>query len=153
MARFFSRSFLPSLASSLLIAPSATAIIVNLLPFCSLFLIASTTLSMSYGISGIRMMSAPPAIPALRVRYPTLCPITSTMKMRPWLDAVVWIQSMQSVAILTALWKPKVISVPYRSLSIVLGSVITLRPSSLKRLAVLCVPLPPKITRQSSLSL
>ncbi len=77
----------------------------------------------------------------------------STMKMRPWEAAVVWIMSMQSVAMSTADWKPKVMSVPHRSLSMVLGRVTTFRPCSLSRLAVLWVPLPPRITRQSSWSL
>ncbi len=66
---------------------------------------------------------------------------------------MVWILSMVSVATSTALWNPKVISVPHRSLSMVLGSVITFRPSSRSILAVLWVPFPPRITRQSRLSL
>ena len=149
----FLYSFLDSLAFSLEIAPSATARIVNLLPLWARLLIASITLSISYGISGIRIISAPPAIPAFRVRNPTLCPITSTINTRPWEAAVVWIWSIHCVAISTALWKPNVISVPHRSLSMVFGSVTILRPSSLKRFAVLCVPLPPRMTRQLRLSL
>ena len=76
--------------------------------------------------------------------------MTSTMNTRPWEVAVVWMQSMTLVAISTALWKPKVTSVPQMSLSMVLGRWMTLRPSSRRRLAVFWVPLPPKITRQSS---
>ena len=38
------------------------------------------TFSISYGISGIRITSAPLAIPAYRVSQPTLWPITSTIK-------------------------------------------------------------------------
>ena len=34
-------------------------------------------------ISGKRIISAPPAIPAFKVSHPTLCPITSTIKTRP----------------------------------------------------------------------
>ena len=41
-------------------------------------------------------------------------------------------------------------SVPQRSLSMVLGRVTTLTPSARRRFAVLWVPLPPRITRQSS---
>ena len=74
------------------------------------------------------MTSAPPAIPACRVSQPTLWPMTSTMNTRPWEVAVVWMQSMTLVAISTALWKPKVMSVPHRSLSMVLGRVTTLQP-------------------------
>ena len=47
--------------------------------------------------------------------------MTSTMNTRPWEVAVVWMQSMTLVAISTALWKPKVTSVPQMSLSMVLG--------------------------------
>ena len=43
----------------------------------------------SKDFSGIRIISAPPAIPACRVRLPTLCPITSTINTRPWDAAVV----------------------------------------------------------------
>ena len=76
--------------------------------------------------------------------------MTSTMNTRPWEAAVVWMQSMAAVAMSTALWKPKVMSVPQISLSMVLGRVTTFSPSSRSRLAVLWVPLPPRMTRQSS---
>ena len=89
-------------------------------------------------------------MPACSVSQPVLCPISSTINTRLCDAAVVCIQSMVFVAISTADWKPKLTSVPTRSLSIVLGSVTTLSPSLYKRLAVLCVPLPPNITRQSS---
>ena len=49
------------------------------------------------------MMSAPPAIPALRVSQPALWPMISTMKIRLWEAAVVWMQSMTFVAMSTAL--------------------------------------------------
>ncbi len=120
------------------------------MPCLFLFSSAFTTEFISYGISGINIISAPPAIPAWSVSHPTLCPITSTINTLPCDAAVVWIQSIALVAIFTALWKPNVISVPHISLSIVFGSVTTLHPSSLRRLAVLCVPFPPRITRQSS---
>ncbi len=40
-------------------------------------------------------------------------------------NAVEWMESITVDAISTADWKPNVISVPHRSLSIVLGSVTT----------------------------
>ena len=78
-----------------------------------------------YGISGIMITSAPDAIPAYSVSQPALCPMTSTMNTRECENAVEWMESMTVVAISTADWKPNVISVPHRSLSIVLGSVTT----------------------------
>ena len=60
--------------------------------------------------------------------------------------------SITAVAVSRADWKPKVMSVPHTSLSMVLGSVTTLTPCWLRRLAVLWVPLPPRITRQSNRS-
>ena len=92
-------------------------------------------------------------MPAFSGSQPTLWPMISTMNTRPWDAAVVWMQSMASVAMSTALWKPKVMSVPQRSLSMVLGRVTMFRPCSRSRFAVLWVPLPPRITRQSSCSL
>ena len=77
----------------------------------------------------------------------------STMKTRPCELAVVWIWSIAVVAMSTADWKPKVMSVPHRSLSMVFGSVMTFRPSSDRRFAVFVDPLPPSMTRQSSCSL
>ncbi len=92
-------------------------------------------------------------MPACSVSQPALCPMTSTMKTLPCEVAVVCMQSITWLAISTALEKPKVMSVFHISLSIVLGSVMTLSPSSERRLAVLCVPFPPKMIRQSSFSL
>ena len=146
-------SFLDSFASFLEIAPSATARIVNDFPALSRLSMMSTMASMSYGISGRRMMSAPPAIPACNVTCPTLCPMTSIMNTLLWEVAVVWMRSIVSVAMSTALWNPNVISVPHKSLSIVFGRPITFNPSSRSRLAVFCVPFPPRMTRQSRLSL
>ncbi len=99
------------------------------------------------------MTSAPPAIPAYSGIQPTLWPMISTTKTRRWLLAVVWRSSMHWVATSMALGKPKVMSVPQVSLSIVLGRAMTLRPSSRRRLAVLVEPLPPSTNRQSNLSL
>ena len=53
----------------------------------------------------MRMTSAPPAMPALRVSQPTLCPMTSTMNTLPWDAAVVCMLSMAAVAMSTADWK------------------------------------------------
>ena len=58
------------------------------------------------------MMSAPPAMPAYRVSQPALLPMISMHITRLWLPAVVWMRSITSVAISTAVWKPKVTSVP-----------------------------------------
>ena len=96
--------------------------------------------------------SAPEAMPAYRVSHPALWPMTSTMNTREWEKAVEWMESMTDTAMSMADWKPKVISVPHRSLSMVLGRVTTLTPCWLRRLAVLWVPLPPRITRQSNLA-
>ena len=57
----FALSFFLSLASSLSKAPSATARIEN--PFDSLFSQAAASFSISYGISGMTIISAPPAMP------------------------------------------------------------------------------------------
>ena len=66
-------------------------------------------------------MLAPPAMPACRAIQPACRPITSTTSTR-WCDsAVVCRRSIASVAMLTAVSKPKVKSVPDRSLSIVFG--------------------------------
>ena len=95
-------------------------------------------------------MSAPPARPAYSVSQPALLPISSTTMQRLWLPAVVCTRSMTSVAMSTAEWKPKVTSVPQMSLSMVLGRPMTFSPSSARRLAVLCVPLPPRHSTHSS---
>ena len=102
-----------------------------------------------YGISGMIMTSAPEAMPACSVSQPALWPMTSTINTRLCENAVEWMESMTCTAISIADWKPNVICVPQRSLSMVLGSVTTFTPCSLSRFAVLCVPLPPRMTRQS----
>ena len=81
-ASFSLYSFLDNLASFLEIAPSATARIVNGLPALERPSMTFLMALMSYGISGRRIMSAPPAIPACRVTCPTLCPITSIINTR-----------------------------------------------------------------------
>ena len=99
------------------------------------------------------MTSAPPATPAYSGIQPTLWPMISMTKTRPWELAVVWMSSMQRVATSMAEGKPKVMSVPQVSLSMVLGRAMTFRPSWRRRLAVLVEPLPPSMKRQSSLIL
>ena len=58
-------------------------------------------------------------------------------------SAVVAIRSSASVAIVTAVSKPKVMSVPGMSLSIVFGTPTTRRPSRESASAVRRVPSPP----------
>jgi hypothetical protein len=57
---------------------------------------------------------------------------------------------MASVAICTAVWKPKVTSVPARSLSIVLGTPTTGTPSAASRAATPSVSSPPMGIRAST---
>ncbi len=59
--------------------------------------------------------------------------MTSQTIRRWWLVAVVCSRSMASVAMLTAVSKPKETSVPNTSLSMVLGRVITLSPPFCQR--------------------
>jgi len=93
-------------------------------------LIFRQTLSMSKGISGIRITSALPETPELSAIQPAYRPITSTTMTRPWLSAVEWTLSSASVAVETAVSKPKVACVPPTSLSIVFGTPTTGRPFS-----------------------
>ena len=84
------------------VAPSATTTIEKFAPLrwrCSM---RSQTSSMSNGISGMRMMSAPPASPEYVAIQPACRPITSTTITRSWLSAVVCRRSIASVAICTA---------------------------------------------------
>src|SRR5215213_4001481 len=100
-------------------APSATTMIGEYL-VSNRVRTRSQTSSMSNGTSGIRTTLAPPAIPAWSAIHPACRPISSTTSAR-WCDsAVVCSRSMASMAMLTAVSKPKVKSVPERSLSIVL---------------------------------
>ena len=87
--------------------------------------IASHTASTSKGCSGMRMIVAPPAMPAHAAMWPAWRPITSTTITRSWLSAVVCSRSMASTQICTAVSKPKVSSVAERSLSIVFGTPTT----------------------------
>src|SRR6478736_4166249 len=105
---------------------------------------------MSKGCSGISTVLAPPAMPACRAIHPACRPITSTTSTR-WCDsAVVWRRSMASMAMLTAVSKPKVKSVALRSLSIVLGTPTTFTPRSCSLVATPSVSSPPMATSAST---
>ena len=116
-------------ASSMFRAPSATATMLKSVPLRTRSRIAAAIAVTEYGISGIRITSAPPASPAPSVSQPARWPIISATMIRWWLWAVLWSRSMASVAISSAVANPKVASVPATSLSIVLGSVMTLSPA------------------------
>src|SRR5688572_23436331 len=79
----------------------------------------SQTESSVNGISGIRITSAPPAIPECSAIQPACRPITSRIITRSCDSAVVCNRSSASVAISNAVTKPNVSSVQARSLSIV----------------------------------
>ncbi len=71
--------------------------------------------------------------------------------MTRWCDsAVVWSLSRASVAVSTAVEKPKVISVAFKSLSMVLGTPITGTPNLTSSPATFRVPSPP-ITIKASI--
>ncbi|MNU06982.1 hypothetical protein D3C72_2523740 [compost metagenome] len=63
---------------------------------------------MSKGISGTRITLTAPAMPDLRAIQPAVRPMTSSTITRWWLSAVVSSLSMASVAVTTAVSKPKV---------------------------------------------
>ena len=69
--------------------------------------------------------------------------MTSTIITRLWLSAVVWMRSMASVAMATAVSKPMDWSVPQTSLSIVFGMATMRTPASATLLAACSVPSPP----------
>ena len=105
---------------------------------------------MSNGCSGISTTLAPPAMPACSAIQPACRPITSTTSTRWWDSAVVCSRSIASVAMLTAVSKPKVKSVPERSLSMVLGTPTTLTPRSASLVATPRVSSPPIATSAST---
>ena len=76
--------------------------------------------------------------------------MTSVRMIRWWLCAVLCVRSIASVAISVAVAKPKLVSVPQMSLSIVLGIVSTVRPASCRRSAFFAEP-PPPITMTPSM--
>ena len=98
-------------------------------------------------------MLAPPAMPECRAIQPAWRPITSTTSTRWWDSAVVCSRSMASVAMLTAVSKPKVKSVPERSLSMVFGTPTTLTPRPESLVATPSVSSPPIATSASTPSL
>ena len=106
------------------------------------------TTSRSYGSSGIRIASAPPAIPAYNAIHPACGPSPRAPSRGRGLGGGV-IRSIASVAICTAVSNPNVTSVPARSLSIVFGTPTIVIASSTRRGAVLSVPSPPTTTSES----
>ena len=89
-------------------------------------------------------------MPACRAIQPAWRPITSTTSTR-WCDsAVVCSRSIASLAMLTAVSKPKVKSVPDRSLSIVFGTPTTFTPRSASLVATPRVSSPPIATSAST---
>ena len=110
----------------------------------------SQTASMSKGSSGVITRCAPAAIPEFSAIQPACRPITSTSSTRWWDSAVVCSRSIISVAMLTAVSKPKVRSVPSMSLSIVFGTPTTGTPSEESQAAAVSVPSPPMGTSTST---
>ena len=104
------------------VAPSATTTMANFL-----FQVSRSSFKWSqipwmvYGISGIKITSAPPAIPEWRAKWPAVRPITSTIITRSWLAAVNVRRLIASTIVLTAVSKPIERSVKATSLSMVLG--------------------------------
>src|SRR5439155_1327556 len=131
-------------------APSATTTSELRSPAVSRARMASATLSKSNGISGIRMTSAPPAIPPCSAIQPACRPITSTTMARLWLVAVVCRRSSASITAATAESKPKVMAVASRSLSIVLGTPTQLIPASCNCNADVIEPSPPTMMSASA---
>jgi len=96
------------------------------------------------------MASAPPAIPLVMAIHPASRPMTSQTMTRLCASAVECRRSMASVAMLTAVSKPKQASVPLRSLSMVLGTPTILTPFSTSALATPWVSSPPMVISASS---
>ena len=90
------------------VAPSDTTTIENVRPLAWRRRMWPQTSSMSNGRSGTRITSPPPAIPACAAMNPAWRPITSRTITRLCDSAVVCSRSTASVAICTAVWKPKV---------------------------------------------
>ena len=111
-------------------------------------LIAVEMLATEYGISGMRITSAPPASPDPKVSQPAPWPMISATMIRWWRRAVERSRSIASVAISSAVAKPIEASVPARSKSIVLGNVMMSSPAFDRRRAF-AVPPPPMHTSGS----
>ena len=118
-------------------------------PAASRPLIFSHTLSMSNGISGMRMTSALPESPLYRLIHPAYLPISSTTSTRSWLSAVECSLSSASVAVLTAVSNPNVRWVPLTSLSMVLGTQTTGSPFRQRSCEICRLPSPPIETSAS----
>jgi len=88
--------------------PSLTTTIEKSFPFVCRLRISSQQCSTVIGSSGIRITSAPPAIPAITAIQPVWRPITSHTITRSCDSAVECRRSMASVAIVTAVSKPNV---------------------------------------------
>ena len=84
----------------------------------------SATSLISVLTSGTIIVSAPTDRPAHKARSPQSRPITSTINVRAWLEAVSLILSTHSMIVFNAVSKPIVKSVPLISLSIVPGTPI-----------------------------
>src|SRR5438132_4712168 len=134
-------------------APSATTTMEKFTPRerCRRMM-CSQTRSMSMGFSGMRITSAPPAMPECVAIQPACRPITSQTITRLCDSAVECSRSMASVAICTAVLKPKVRSVPERSLSMVLGIPTTFTPIWWSLVATPRVSSPPMATTAPTFS-
>ena len=108
---------------------------------------------MSMGSSGTRVTSAPPAMPTVTAIQPASRPMTSTTWTRLWASVVECRRSTASVAIITAVSKPKQTSVPERSLSMVLGTPMQFTPRLASSTEMDCVSSPPMAMSASSLCL
>ena len=100
----------------------------------------------------MRITSAPPAIPEWVAIQPACRPITLQTITRLCASAVECSRSIASVAMLTAVSKPKVRSVPERSLSIVFGTPTTLTPIEENLVATPRVSSPPMATTAPTFS-
>ena len=91
-----------------------------------------------------RITSAPPATPAVTAIHPASRPITSTTCTRLCASVVECSRSTASVAIVTAVSKPKQASVPLKSLSIVFGTPTQVHsPGFISSTEIDCVSSPP----------
>src|SRR5882762_7188463 len=135
------------------LAPSATTTMEKFFPCvrCRLRM-CSQTFSMSMGRSGMRITSAPPAIPECVAIQPACRPITSHTITRLCASAVECRRSIASVAMLTAVSKPNVRSVPERSLSMVFGTPTMFTPMAENLVATPSVSSPPMATTAPTLS-
>ena len=88
--------------------PSLTTTIEKSLPFACRFRMSSQQRSTVTGRSGVRMTSAPPAMPDMMAIQPAWRPMTSQTITRSCDSAVEWRRSMASVAIESAVSNPNV---------------------------------------------